>query len=187
MNQEGKEGSRVILISVEAQEKKLTSFSIDAERGRSPADRNYPPTIFRGGKNETKWDFPDGAAPFLLLTQPGIRRLCTPRENGSLGCPGGWKHRLLRRKHSPGDRGTGGLHREFILGDSIPCPLGLRRRRNSGQRRTLHDRKSQRSRILIGRQPNNRPYWGCGRSIEERMWGAFPGGADELPACAGMM
>ena len=36
MIQEGKEGSRVFLITGEAQKKKLTSFSIDAERVRGP-------------------------------------------------------------------------------------------------------------------------------------------------------
>jgi len=36
MIQEGKEGSRVFLIAGEAQKKKLTSFSIDAERVRGP-------------------------------------------------------------------------------------------------------------------------------------------------------
>jgi hypothetical protein len=36
MIQEGEEGSRVVLIAGEAQKKKPTSFSIDAERVRGP-------------------------------------------------------------------------------------------------------------------------------------------------------
>jgi hypothetical protein len=42
MIQEGKEGSRVFLIGGEAQKKKLTSFSLDAESMRGPLGPELP-------------------------------------------------------------------------------------------------------------------------------------------------